>query len=71
MNNEKPLSENMRRMETDDFYLTLGLWRGHGCESYEIGIRRKDNGNFQLMQGWNNYNSCNLLIKAHGLEERR
>ncbi len=64
-----PIFENIDRIKTDRFLLTLNKWRG----SHETGIRTIKDGvvvdDFELIQhGWINYKLANKLI-LHLLEE--
>lgn len=43
---EKPLSENVGRYEAGKYFVTAARWQ----DSYEIGIRRKEDGKFWLLQ---------------------
>jgi len=58
----EPFSKNLRRLETNDHYLTLALWKTQYGETFEIGIRCKATGLFKLMQGWDYYTSCSFAI---------
>ncbi len=51
---ELPRSRNIGQWEAKDYWVTAGSWdTGYG-NSYEIGIRRKNSGVFDLIQsGWN------------------
>jgi hypothetical protein len=47
---EMPQSKKINEYAAKDFWITAASWdTGYG-PSYEIGIRRKDNGAFELLQ---------------------
>lgn len=53
--NEKPLSENIGVYVADKYVVTAAVWRsfageGMWCDTYEIGIRRREDGKFWLLQ---------------------
>lgn len=52
--NDKPFSENIGVYVNDKYVVTAAIWRTfaeHGglCDTYEIGIRRKEDGKFWLL----------------------
>ena len=48
------LSENIGRYEAGKYFVTAGIWRtsieGRLYDTFEIGIRRKEDGKFWLLQ---------------------
>lgn len=52
--NEKPLSENIGVYVADKYVVTAAIWRtfaGGGLrDTYEVGIRRREDGKFWLLQ---------------------
>ena len=56
-------SRNVWRGESKEYWITAGGWNGGYGESFEIGIRRKSDGQFTLVQGeWNEQ----TVVKAAG-----
>lgn len=59
MSEEKPLSENVGKYEAGEYFITAAIWRTRIeydlYDTYEIGIRRKSDGKFWLLQSskWN------------------
>ena len=64
----KPLSENIGRYEANEYLITAAIWRTRINESlydtYEIGIRRKKDGKFWLLQGDFNHQSVQEVANA-------
>ena len=54
MEDDLPKCVNVGRFEAKDYWVTAASWNTGYGESYEIGIRRKNSGAFDLIQsGWN------------------
>jgi len=61
MHRDRPLSENIKRLETDSYFITCAKWMPEpDFPSYEIGIRTKSEpDNFRLIQGnWRSADDC-------------
>lgn len=63
---ELPLSENIGRYEAGNYFVTAAVWRGLMGESFEIGIRRKEDGEFWLLQS-NKYNHQSVQEVANAI----
>jgi hypothetical protein len=47
----EPFSKNIGTYNAGEYIITAALWHGLMGESYEIGIRNKNTGEFKLFQG--------------------
>ena len=67
---EEKLSENINRYEAGDYIVTAAIWRtciaaaGGLVDTYEIGIRRKADGKFWLLQNRFNHQSVQEVANA-------
>lgn len=60
---KEPSNRNVARLEARDYFITAAMWDGGYGESFEIGIRRKSDGEFWLVQAeWNERS----VVKAAG-----
>lgn len=64
--NELPMSENVASFEAGRYFVTAAVWRGLMGESFEIGIRRKEDGEFWLLQS-NKYNHQSVQEVANAI----
>lgn len=67
---DKPLSENIGRYEAGKYLVTAAIWRtsieGHLFDTHEIGIRRKEDGKFWLLQS-DKYNHQSVQEVANAI----
>lgn len=64
-NRDKILSENIGRFEAGNYLVTAGIWIDGFGKSYEIGIRRKSDAQFWLLQSEKyNYQSVQEVANA-------